>query len=191
MTLIEWLDSLDKSLFTLIHKDGAIPDLDWLMLGLRHGATWVPLYAFILYWIIRNARKAAFKFITLSIACISLSDLISSSLLKPFFGRVRPCFDAALEPVMRNIINCGGIYSMPSGHATNHFALATFWFFSINLVTGKKWYWLWLWAALICYAQIYVGKHYPFDILVGACLGSGIGYSLYLLFKRWDRTAAA
>ncbi|MBC8034435.1 MAG: phosphatase PAP2 family protein [Chitinophagaceae bacterium] len=185
MSVLEWLDKADRSLFTLIHADGAVPALDWLMLLLRKGSTWVPLYAFMLYWSIRNVRKYVLKFAILSLACAGLTDYISSSILKPFFGRLRPCYDEALAPVIRNIIGCAGKYGMPSGHATNHFGLACFWFFTILLMTGKKWYWLWAWAAAICYAQVYVGKHYPFDVVAGGCLGTVIGYLMYLLFRKW------
>ena len=71
---------------------------------------------------------------------------------------------------------------MPSSHATNHFALATFWFLAIQKLKGKKWYWLWFWAALVAYAQIYVGKHYPFDVLAGTALGILIGLGTGKLF---------
>ena len=187
MSVLEWLDKVDKSLFKLIHADWAVPSLDWFMLLMRKGGTWIPLYAFMLYWGIRYARKYVIKFIIVCAASAGLTDFISSSVFKPLFGRLRPCHDEVLAPIMRNIIGCAGQYSMPSGHATNHFGLASFWFFSILLISGKKWYWLWAWAALICYAQIYVGKHYPFDIVVGACLGTFICYMMYRLFERWTR----
>lgn len=185
MPVLEWLDKIDKVLFTLIHANGAVPVLDWFFLLLRKGSTWIPLYAFMLYWTIRYMRRYTIQFALLSIACSGLTDFISSSVLKPWFGRLRPCHDEALKPVLRNIIDCAGLYAMPSGHATNHFGLASFWFFSILLMKGKKWHWLWAWAALICYAQVYVGKHYPFDVVAGGCLGSLIGYGMYRLFEIW------
>lgn len=187
MTAWEWLDQLDRSIFKVIHADGAMPALDWFFLLLRRSTTWIPLYAFMLYWAIRNVRQYVVKFALVTLACSGLCDYISSSILKPFFGRLRPCHDEMLAPIMRGIINCAGIYSMPSGHATNHFGLASIWFFCIYYMTGKKWYWLWVWAAMICYAQIYVGKHYPGDIIAGAFLGTMIGYTMFKVFVLWTK----
>jgi undecaprenyl-diphosphatase len=72
---------------------------------------------------------------------------------------------------------------MPSAHAANHFGLATFWFLSIATMSGKKWYWLWIWAFLVCYAQVYVGKHYPLDIAFGAGVGALTGFLVHKLFN--------
>ncbi|HTF28056.1 MAG TPA: phosphatase PAP2 family protein, partial [Flavitalea sp.] len=70
-------------------------------------------------------------------------------------------------------------------HASNHFGLATFWFLGIERMTRRKWYWLWLWAGIICYAQIYVGKHYPLDIAGGALLGVMTGLLCFRIFDKW------
>jgi undecaprenyl-diphosphatase len=107
-------------------------------------------------------------------------------LLKPLFGRLRPCHDPEVQSLLRGLVDCGGMYSMPSNHAANHFGLASFWFFSIRAMTGRKWHWLWVWAAAICYAQIYVGKHYPFDILVGSVVGFLTGWSTFRLLVYWE-----
>jgi undecaprenyl-diphosphatase len=63
--------------------------------------------------------------------------------------------------------------------------MAAFWFWSIFIINGKKWYWLWFWAALICFAQVYVGKHYPFDILGGSLLGWTAGVTSAKIFEHW------
>ncbi len=95
-----------------------------------------------------------------------------------------------MQNYLRGLIDCGGLYSMPSNHAANHFALATFWYFSIRAINGRKWPWLWLWAALICYAQVYVGKHYPGDVLVGAIVGILTGLGMFRLFEYWEHRQA-
>ncbi|HJU46463.1 MAG TPA: phosphatase PAP2 family protein [Chitinophagaceae bacterium] len=186
MTVWQWLDQLDKAVFTFVHAKAYAPSLDGLMLLLRHGTTWIPLYLFILYWILRKEnRKYAVAFILLSVACVCFTDSVSVRILKPLFGRLRPCHDEILQPVIRHIIDCAGLHSMPSSHASNHFGLAAFWFISIAAINNRKWYWLWLWAALICYAQVYVGKHYPGDILAGALFGTLTGLLFYKIFERW------
>jgi membrane-associated phospholipid phosphatase len=186
MNLLELLDVLDKNLFKFIHADAAIPLLDGFFKLLREALTWVPLYAFMLYWIIRFGRSYAWPFVLLTVVTFAVTDYSSSSIFKPLFMRERPCYDAGLQDVIRGLIGCGGRNSFPSSHAANHFGLAAFWFRCIYLVQGKKWHWLWVWAFMIGYAQIYVGKHYPLDILAGAVLGYAVGMLMALIFERWQ-----
>jgi len=83
------------------------------------------------------------------------------------------------------MVHCGSGYSFTSSHATNHFALAVF----IFLTLGKLgWYFRWpfiLWATIIAYSQVYVGVHFPLDIISGAILGTLIGFILAILFNRY------
>jgi undecaprenyl-diphosphatase len=123
----------------------------------------------------------------MSLLCVGLTDFISSGILKPFIGRIRPCYEAALD--VRSLLGCGGKYSMPSSHSANHFGQAMFWFSVVSYKFNKKWYWVWLWAFIICYAQVYVGKHYPGDILLGMILGITIGFISTRLF-RWVESYA-
>jgi membrane-associated phospholipid phosphatase len=187
MTWLNWLDHLDKTLFVLIQHDTDQSFLDKLMPILREPLTWVPLYAFILYYAFRQGKVKAWPFIILSLLTFAITDTVTAQLLKPWFGRLRPCHDPDLRGVIRGLVGCGGLYSMPSNHAANHFGLAAFWYFSIRDMNGRKWTWLWIWAAAICYAQIYVGKHYPFDILVGAGFGFLTGLATFRLFVYWER----
>ena len=185
MDILNWLNEIDTELFILINVKGAMPALDSFIKLLRTDTTWIPLYAFMLFWIIRYARAYALPFIAITVVCFGLTDFISASIVKPTFQRLRPCFNEELQPVIRSLVDCGGRFSMPSSHASNHFGLASFWFSSIYLVRGKKWWWLWIWALLIGYAQVYVGKHYPFDIFAGAILGMMMGTLTTVLFKKW------
>lgn len=187
MTIWQKLDQIDKAAFTFVHAKAYSPSLDWLMLLLRQPETWIPLYAFLLFWIFRYLKKDAWKFLAISVVCFAITNTVGVEVLKPLFARLRPCHDPVLQPIIRNIIGCGGEYSMPSAHACNHFGLAALWFWSIQHIRGKKWYWLWLWAFLVCYAQVYVGKHYPGDILVGAIFGTFIGFLMYKAFEWWTR----
>ena len=183
--ILEWLDKMDKNLFRIIHSDGAVPALDGIIVLLRNPYTWIPLYVFIVFWLFRYHRQYAWQFIILSLICFSVTDLVSAKVLKPMIGRLRPCYDPDLAAVLRNLIPCGGKYSMPSSHASNHFGLAVFWFFSVRIMSRRKWYWLFFWALLIGYAQVYVGKHYPFDILAGALLGIVAASMIVIIFKQW------
>lgn len=183
--LSEWLLNLDRELFTLINAKASSPSIDWFFKALRNAITWIPLYAFLLYWIIRHYKKYAWQFIFISLVVFAVTDHTSASILKPMFMRLRPCFDAELQIVVRDLVGCGGRYGMPSTHASNHFGLASFWFFSITWMSTRRWHWLWFWAFAIGYSQVYVGKHYPGDILAGALLGTCVGFLFAMLLRKW------
>ncbi|HEV3326711.1 MAG TPA: phosphatase PAP2 family protein [Puia sp.] len=184
--LLNWLDHLDKTLFVLIQHDSDHSLLDTIMPVLRDPLIWIPFYAFMLYYAFRQGKEKAWPFIILTLLTFTVTDTVTAQLLKPLFGRLRPCHDPELQPFLRGLVDCGGLYSMPSNHAANHFGLATFWYFTIREMNGKRWSWLWIWAAAICYAQIYVGKHYPFDILAGALTGFLTGLGTFRLFVYWE-----
>jgi membrane-associated phospholipid phosphatase len=183
MQVLKLLDRIDKFFFIAIHNDSDNKVLDGIMLVLRNPVTWIPFYVFLLYYVIRKAGVQCWQFILFSILTVGVTDSVSSSVLKPLFARPRPCHDAELQPFLRNILDCGGLYSFPSSHASNHFGLATFWFWALWIMAGKKWSWLYVWAAVICYAQVYVGKHYPFDIVGGAIFGSIVGLIMANIFE--------
>jgi len=186
MALFEYLKMLDKFLFIIIHNDSQHEIWDRIMLAVRNPVTWIPLYIFIVFFIIKKTKSRAWLFILLSLITVATTDISTGLLLKPLFGRLRPCFDPELHKYIRNIIGCGGLYSFPSSHAANHFGLAAFWFSSLFKITGKKWKWVWVWASLICYAQVYVGKHFPSDVVAGALLGFFIGKFMAKLFEYFN-----
>ncbi len=185
MSMIEWIEHVDKLVFTFVQTKLSAKWLDGIMLVIRNPLTWIPLYIFMLYRVLKLERSVALKFICLSILCFAITDYSTAHFFKPMFERLRPCYDSETEGVVRGIIGCGGKYSFPSNHASNHFGLAAFWFYSWYLITRHKWHWLWVWAALISYAQVYVGVHFPLDILGGAVLGFGVGMSLAKIFRIW------
>jgi membrane-associated phospholipid phosphatase len=183
MALIKWLEKIDKELFILIQKTVGIPAIDWFMLLLRNPYTWIPLYLFILYVALSKGKKRAWIFILGSVLTFALTDSISARILKPLFERPRPCYDPQIQAMFKTLLDCGGLYSFPSSHASNHFGLAVFWYRSVWTLANKKWNWLWIWALAICYAQVYVGKHYPLDILGGAIFGTLIGFFMGSIFN--------
>lgn len=187
MTVADWLVRADKQCFTFIQTHLTAVWLDPVMLLIRNPLTWIPLYAFLLYWILKNDRKAAIRFILLSLIAVGLTDYTASTFLKPLFHRSRPCYDPDVMGLLRGLINCGGLYSFPSNHATNHFCLAALWFGAVRAIKGKRWYWLWAWAALICFAQVYVGKHFLLDVICGAIYGTTIGSGGAWVFRKWPQ----
>lgn len=186
MSLLKWLDHIDKVLSAVIQHDSDHSLMDTVMVLLRNPYLWIPLYLFILWFILRRGGKKAWPFIVLSILTFAVTDSLTAQVLKPLFGRLRPCYDPEMQALVRGLVDCGGLYSMPSNHAANHFGLAAFWYFSLRAMDGRKWNWLWFWAGAICYAQVYVGKHYPSDILVGALMGFITGLGMSRLFIYWE-----
>jgi undecaprenyl-diphosphatase len=185
MNLPAWLAQWDRETFIRIHSEYASTLVDPFMKLLREPGTWVPLYIWIIYVAFKRFRPFAWMFLLLSIVCFAVADFSSASILKPYFMRPRPCHEESLQAIIRPLVSCGGHYSFPSSHATNHFALASFWFFALAHLQHRKWYILWLWAFVIIYAQIYVGKHYPLDVIAGGLWGLCIGLSAFVFFRWW------
>lgn len=185
MNVFRGLPEADRKLFYFINTTLSVSWLDDIMLLLRQAYTWIPLYFFFLLFFYANCRKFLFPIIALTLVTFAFTDFTSASILKPLIGRLRPCHDTSLQFSIKNIAGCGGLFSMPSSHASNHFGLATFWFYVIKETLNRKWYWLWFWAFIIGYSQIYAGVHYPADIITGALLGIAIGSFTSYLFSNW------
>ena len=189
--MIDQLVQFDRDLFFAINNGLSNGFFDWLMPILRDRYTWVLLYLSIIVFSIKNYGKQGFIMILFLVITFGISDFISSSVIKPNVQRLRPCNETEIKTKVNNLVDCGTGYSFPSSHATNHFAIAVF----LIMMFYHKWKIILpigiLWAASISFAQIYVGVHYPIDILTGGLLGSsiGLGMSKILLsnksFKTW------
>ncbi len=171
-TILEW----DSWLFLKINTILTHPLLDKIFPLWRDSELWVPFYLFLIVLAIVNFGKKAGSWILFAIINVALTDQASSSLIKNWFARIRPCNEELLVGKMRLLLeHCSGGFSFTSSHATNHFGFAMFVFLTTRHLFGKWGKWLFVWAATISYGQVYVGVHYPVDILFGALLGSGIG----------------
>lgn len=180
----DFLTSFDQHWFHLINHDWSNPFFDWLMPLLRNPKTWIPLYIFIVGFSIYSYRKIAILIIVLLALSAGTADFVCVRVIKAYVKRVRPCNDKAFEPTVVNRVPCGTGLSFPSAHATDHFAIALF----LCLVFKRNWRWIWfaaiIWAAAICYAQVYVGVHYPVDVLTGAAFGTAVGFLYGLIYNR-------
>jgi membrane-associated phospholipid phosphatase len=174
----------DHWLFTRINGEWTNPLFDTVFPFLRESELWVPFYLFLLVFITLNfARKGGLWAFALIMTGV-IGDLASSHLMKALVVRLRPCHDPAMISTIRVLVNyCPMSSSFTSSHACNHFAAATFIFATLRH-TSRWWSIVFAWAFLISYAQIYVGVHYPSDVLGGAILGSLIGLGVSLLFHR-------
>lgn len=174
--MLEQLIQFDQNLFFTINHGLSNSFFDWLMPALRNRFFWTPLYLFIIIFSIRTYGKQGWIMILFLGLTFGCTDFISSSLIKPTVQRLRPCNDPEIKSDVKNLIDCGSGYSFPSSHASNHFGLAVF----LIVMFFSKWKLILpiglLWAASISFAQVYVGVHYPVDILAGAILGGMIGF---------------
>jgi undecaprenyl-diphosphatase len=144
--------------------------------------SWVPLYLVIIYFLFRKRDWRVGLLAMLAILLIfGLTDQLGVHLFKNTVQRLRPCHEIGLGGMIRVLEDCGGQFSFISNHAANTFGLATF----TALFFRKKWYtWSIIsWAAVVSYSRIYVGKHYPLDLLCGAAFGALVAYLVYLLYK--------
>ncbi len=175
MDFLQTILHADYALMFKVNRDWTAPWMDTVALFIREGTFWAPFYLFLLVFIITNFGKKGLWWALGLLSLVALSDIISSHVIKELVGRPRPCRDEFIGPQIRFLArNCGLNGSFTSSHATNHFAIATYMFVTLRKLS--PWWGLgFLWAAMISYAQVYVGVHYPFDVLAGALLGSSLG----------------
>jgi undecaprenyl-diphosphatase len=180
------LIAFDKWLMLKINRDAANTCFDHLMPFLRQPLLWIPFYFFLVVFVLVNFPKKAAGWIVCLATTATLTDLLSSKLIKPAIGRMRPCNDPELFNQVRLLVGyCGQNGSFTSSHAANHFGVAMFLFITLKDFCGPYRYLFFLWAAIICYAQIYVGVHFPGDIAGGAVLGLSIGWMAASLYLRY------
>ena len=172
-----WLDQADKQLFLKINTQWTNSSLDHILPWYRDSNTWIPLYLFLLLFTAINYKNKIWPWLLFIAVTATLSDQISSNFFKNFFDRPRPCNDLIIQFQGRLLLNrCPSSFSFTSSHATNHFAAAMFLFLTLKS-SFKNWtYLFFFWAGSISYAQIYVGVHYPLDILGGTIIGCSVGY---------------
>jgi undecaprenyl-diphosphatase len=172
--LIEW----DKELLIFLNSFHAAW-LDPVMLLITKTFFWLPLYAFLIYLMFRNFKKTTWLILIGVGITILLCDQITSTFMKPFFARLRPSQDPTMAGLIHHVNNYkGGLYGFASGHAANTFGVALFVWLTLKPV--YKWIWfIFIWATLMTYTRIYLGVHYPGDIIVGATIGLGCGWIGY------------
>jgi membrane-associated phospholipid phosphatase len=176
----------DRYIFNLINNKWDNSFFDALMPLLRNANFWLPLYLFLLIFALFNIKKSGW-FILLTLCTAALTDVLSSHIIKNHIFRLRPCQDPSLIGTIRVLASyCPQSSSFTSSHAANHFGLATFASVTLYPYAGKWIYLTYVWAFLIIYAQLYVGVHYPIDVLGGALVGVMAGLlTSWIYQKKW------
>jgi undecaprenyl-diphosphatase len=174
----------DYALMLKINREWHAGWLDQPALLLRESTFHIPFYGFLAVFMLANFNGKGAWWIVTALVIAGISDLLSAQVIKELIYRPRPCRDEVMAHQIRFLARyCGQNSSFVSSHASNHFAAATFIFGTLKRF-NPKWSLVFLWAASICYAQVYVGVHFPSDVLCGALLGSLLGYLAAGFFNR-------
>lgn len=176
---MESLLNADLEVFNFInHLD--LGFLDAVMVVFRNKLTWIPLYMALVIYMVFHWKRKSWLPIVFTLLVVACGDFMSSQVIKKSVQRPRPC--QVLEQI-ESRVPCGSGFSFTSSHATSHMALAVFWV-QLFTVWGRHRWWFIPWALIVGFAQIFVGVHYPLDVLFGFLLGGCVGYLFYFLYVK-------
>ena len=181
--MLEIIKNLDQELFLFlngIHNS----TVDFVMYYITDTEFWFPFYLALLGFLIWKFEEDSIPMIIGVILAVGLNDLITSGIMKPYFERLRPCYEPGVVEFVHLIDDCGYPYGFASGHASNSFGIATF----IWLIMKEhkiKMGWLFIWAGIVAYSRVYVGVHYPADIIVGMAIGIVISILVFSIYRKY------
>jgi len=176
----------DLQIFHMINQSWEGTVIEDFLILIRNKYIWIPLYLAIITYVFSafDLHKASY-YILFIVTAVSITDIVSSRIVKNSVERPRPCQEVSLQGQINQRVYCGRSYSFTSSHATNHFGIATIMVF----LFGRRRRWVGIaffsWATLISIAQVYVGVHYPLDILGGACLGIALVRIWAKIYSPW------
>lgn len=179
------LEHLDQQLLLFINSHHT-PLWDTVMHLISGKLIWVPVYMAILIYLGITRKRKFWVILGFIILAATLADQVSVQLFKNVFHRLRPCHEPALAGMV-HLVNgeCGGLYGFISSHASNSFNVALL---SLMFIK-RRWFTISIlvWASVIGFSRIYLGVHYPGDVICGAIVGSLIGWGVYKLYEITDK----
>jgi len=175
--MVDTLQHLDTQLFLFLNGLNS-SFWDPIMLFVSGKIQWIPFYLVLIYFIARKHGWETLWWLLAITIVVVATDRISSGIFKNGFHRLRPCHNPDLQGIMHLVGKCGGQFGFISSHAANTFGVAVF----LSFLFKNRWaaFGLLFWAAFVSYSRIYLGVHYPGDVLCGAIVGAGIGISIWL-----------
>lgn len=190
MDLQTFID-IDRMLLAKLNGSSSL-FLDQFFVTVTSPYTWIPLYLVLLYLVVRNNESVSriMLIVCCTIFCILLSDIVVDVIVKPMVGRWRPTHDPLIKDTIDVVNNIRETkFGFFSAHASNTFSIALFFcllvrnrVFTLTMVS---------WSLINCYTRVYLGVHFPFDILVGLCWGAVAGTTSYLLFRYIDKRVSS
>lgn len=184
--MIDWLNTIDTQVFLALNGLHA-PYFDVFMKLFTGKWIWVPMYAAVLFAVVRNYRWRQTLAVLVCVAlAITIADQVCATLIRPEVCRLRPSNPENPLSEMVHIVGGyrGGSYGFPSCHAANSFALASF--LTLLFANRKLSLFIFAWAVLNSYSRVYPGVHYPGDLLVGAIIGTAAGLVMAFAPAMWQ-----
>jgi undecaprenyl-diphosphatase len=184
--MLEQLVHIDQEIFLFLnglHNSF----FDFIMYWVSQTVIWIPLWLYFIYMIVKKFEKKSWIIILALFIAVGLSDFLSVHLFKNVFERLRPCHNPQISSMVHIVKDhCGGKYGFVSSHSANMFSIATFMFLLFKNEFPKSIYLVFVWAGIIAYSRVYLGVHYPGDILGGAILGSAVSVIYWWLIKKFS-----
>lgn len=178
--MIETILEYDKELFLFLNNLGNTT-WDGFWLAYTNKVNWIPFYLLLLFLMFKKFDRKTFLLIVLLAPLMILFTDQITNLFKDGFERLRPCREESLEGHMRMVKDYCGKFGFFSGHSSNSMAIAVFTGLLLKPYFKKLVFILLFWAALMAYSRIYIGVHYPLDIVSGMVFGGFAGWMFYKL----------
>jgi len=183
--VIEYLENIDRQLFLLINGFHS-PFFDKLMIAFSDARFWIPLFIWLLFVLFKAYHGKQMLWVLLAVGVsITLTDRLSVEAFKEVFMRYRPCYNTEIQSMVHLVKDsCGGRFGFISSHASNFAGLAVLFTQLLKFEYRKIGWVLAIWVAIIGYSRIYIGVHYPADVIGGFVFGSVVGWLVYKGFSR-------
>lgn len=185
--ILELLQDVDRQLLLAVNGSDSL-FLDRLVRTLTHGATWIPMYLSMFYMLIKNNdnfRRLLFVIGGVAV-CYLLAGAFDDGIIKPLVARWRPTHDPEIGTLVDIVDGYrGGKYGFFSAHASNTMSVAVF--FSWLVRSRRLSFMLVCWSLLNCWTRLYLGVHFPGDIIVGLLWGTTVATTIYFIYRRLTR----
>ena len=178
--MLQHIENIDREI-TITINNLSHNYLDYIMIFLSNKYVWIPLYIYLIFLLWKYDKKNFIINVVICSGAVIIADFITSSLMKPYFERLRPCQDNSMLDLINIVSGCGKKFSFASSHASTTFSLATIFFY----VTRGDIKLLFLWSFLIGYSRIYLGVHYFLDVIIGFLVGFLTSVVIYRISKKY------